>query len=49
MDEEKLRHLLWEATTDGHDEEEQSRSIFYTLAEGGLDFPLQARALGEPV
>ena len=49
MDEEKLRHLLWEATADCHDEEEQFWGVFYTLAEGGLDFPLQARALGEPV
>jgi len=55
--EERLRDLLWEVTADCHDEEEQFWSIFYTamdegdctLAEDGLDFPLQARALGEPV
>ena len=49
MKEQKLRDLLWEVTADCHDEEEQFWSIFYALAEDGLDFPLQARALGEPV
>jgi hypothetical protein len=55
--EERLRDLLWEVTADCHDEEEQFWGIFYTamdegdcaLAEGGLNFPLQARMLGEPV
>jgi hypothetical protein len=42
MDERRLRDLLWEATADCHDEEEQFWSIFYTLAEGGVSFPLQA-------
>jgi hypothetical protein len=47
--EERRRDLLWEVTADCHDEEEQFWSIFYALAEDGLDFPLQARMLGEPV
>jgi hypothetical protein len=47
--EKRLRDLLREVTADCHDEEEQFWSIFYALAEDGLDFPLQARALGEPV
>ena len=47
--EERLRDLLWEVTADCHDEEEQFWSIFYALAEDGLDFPLQAKLLGEPV
>jgi hypothetical protein len=47
--EERPHDLLWEVTADCHDEEEQFWSIFYTLAEGGLDFPLKARTLGEPV
>jgi hypothetical protein len=47
--EERLRDLLWEVTADCHDEEEQFWSIFHALAEDGLDFPLQARALGELV
>jgi hypothetical protein len=49
MKEQRLRDLLWDVTADCHDEEEQFWSIFYALAEDGLDFPLQARALGEPV
>jgi hypothetical protein len=49
MNEERLRDLLWEVTADCHDEEEQFWSIFYALAEDGLDFPLQAKMLGEPV
>ena len=49
VDKERRRNLLWEATADCHDEEEQFWGIFYTLAEGELNFPLQARALGEPV
>ena len=47
--EERLRDLLREVTADCHDKEEQFWSIFYALAEDGLDFPLQARALGELV
>jgi len=47
--EERLRDLLWEVTADCHDEEEQFWSIFYALAEGGLDFPLQGKMLGESV
>jgi hypothetical protein len=47
--EERLRDLLWEVTADCHDEEEQFWSIFHALAEDGLDFPLQAKLLGEPV
>jgi len=49
MDKERLRDLLWEATADCHDEEEEFTSIFYTLAEGGLNLPLEAKALGELV
>jgi len=47
--EERLRDLLWEVTADCHDEEEQFWSIFYALAEGELNFPLQARMQGESV
>jgi hypothetical protein len=47
--EERLRDLLREVTADCHDEEEQFWSVFYALAEDGLDFPLQAKMLGEPV
>ena len=47
--EERLRDLLWEVTADCHDEEEQFWSIFHALAEDGLDFPLQAKILGELV
>ena len=49
MDKERLRDLLWEATADCHDEEEEFTGIFYTLAEGGLNLPLEARALGDLV
>jgi len=44
-----LRDLLWEATADCHDDDEEFWGIFYTLAEGGLNFPLKARALGDLV
>jgi len=49
MDEERLRDLLEEATVDCYDEEEEFTGIFYTLAEGGLNLPLEARVLGELV
>lgn len=49
MDKERLRDLLWEATADCHDEEEEFTGIFYTLAEGGLNLPLEAKVLGELV
>ena len=49
MDKERLRDLLWEATADCHDEEERFWTVFYTLAERGLNFPLKARALGDLV
>ncbi len=49
MDKERLRDLLWEATADCHDEEEQFWGFFYTLAEQGLNFPLKAKALGDVV
>lgn len=49
MDKERLRELLWEATADCHDDDEAFWGLFYTLAEEGLSFPLQARVLGEPV
>ena len=49
MDKERLRDLLEEATADCHDEEEEFTGIFYTLAEGGLNLPLEARALGDLV
>ena len=49
MDKERLRDLLEEATVDCHDEEEEFTGIFYTLAEGGLNLPLEARVLGELV
>ena len=49
MEKERLRDLLWEATADCHDEDEEFTGIFYTLAEGGLNFPLEARALGDLV
>ena len=48
MDEERLRTLLEEAMVDCHDKDEAFWGVFYTLAEG-LNFPLKARALGEPV
>ena len=48
MTKERLRDLFEEATADCHDDE-AFWSIFYTLAEEGLTFPLEARALGEPV
>jgi hypothetical protein len=47
--EKRLRDLLWEVTADCHDEEEQFWSIFYALAEGELNFPLQAKMQGESV
>ena len=49
MDKERLRDLLREATADCHDDDEAFWGIFYTLAEEGLSFPLQAKVLGEPV
>jgi hypothetical protein len=44
-----LRDLLQEVTADCHDEDEQFWALFYALAEEGLNFPLQAKALGEVV
>ena len=49
MNDQRSRDLLWEVTADCHDEEEQFWGIFYALAEEGLNFPLQAKMLGEPV
>lgn len=49
MDKERLRDLLEEATVDCYDEDEQFAGIFCTLAEGGLNFPLRARVLGDLV
>lgn len=49
MDKERLRDLLWDATVDCHDEDEQFWGLFYTLAEEGLSFPLKARAMGNLV
>ena len=49
MDKGRLRDLFEEATVDCHDEEEQFTGIFYALAEGGLNFPLKARVLGDLV
>jgi len=47
LDEERLHDLFEEATVDCFDEEEAFWGVFHTLAEGGLNFPLRARALGE--
>jgi hypothetical protein len=49
MDKERLRDLFEQATADCHDEDEQFTGIFYALVEGGLNFPLRARVLGELV
>ncbi|RLC81899.1 MAG: hypothetical protein DRJ03_09440 [Chloroflexi bacterium] len=49
MDKERLRDLFEEATVDCYDEDEQFTGIFYALAEGDLNFPLKARALGDLV
>ncbi|MCP4540478.1 MAG: hypothetical protein GY832_25350 [Chloroflexi bacterium] len=49
MDKERVRDLFDEATVDCHDDHEQFMGIFYALAEGGLNFPLKARALGDLV
>ncbi|MFX0046492.1 MAG: calcium-binding protein [Candidatus Hermodarchaeota archaeon] len=49
MDKERVRDLFDEATADCHDGDEQFWGIFYALAEGGLNFPLKARALAVPV
>jgi len=48
MNEDRLNALLEEATVDCYDEEEEFTGILVTLDER-LNFPLQARALGEPV
>jgi len=49
MDQERLRDLFEEATVDCNDEDEQFTGIFYALAEGGLNWPLQARVMGDLV
>lgn len=49
MDKEQVHDLFEEATADCHDEDEQFWGIFYALAEGGLNFPLKARAWGDLV
>ncbi|MCP4543723.1 MAG: hypothetical protein GY832_41950 [Chloroflexi bacterium] len=45
MNQERLRELLLDAMADCHDGED-AFCFFYTLAEGKLNFPLKARALG---
>ena len=49
MNQERLRELLLDATADCHDDEEAFWGLFCTLAEGKLNFPLKARALGDLV
>lgn len=48
MDEERLEALLEEATIDCYDEEEEFAGILVTLDEG-IQFPLQAKVLGQVV
>ncbi len=48
MDKERLEALLSEATVDCYGEDEEFMGVLYTLEEH-LNFPLNARALGEPV
>ena len=48
MDEGRLETLLSEATVDCYGEDEEFMGVLCTLDER-LDFPLNARALGEPV
>ena len=49
MDKERLRDLLWDATADSNDEDEEFWGLFYCLAEGGLTLPLKGKALGDLV
>lgn len=48
MDQKRLAELLEEATVDCYDEEEEFSGVFATL-EDNLDFPLQAKAMGNVV
>lgn len=48
MDQKRLDKLLEEATVDCYDEEEEFSGIFATL-EDNLEFPLQAKAMGNVV
>lgn len=48
MDQKRLAELLEEATVDCYDEEEEFMGVFSTLADN-LEFPLQARAMGNVV
>lgn len=48
MDQKRLAELLEEATVDCYDEEEEFWGVFTTL-DDNLEFPLQARALGNVV
>ena len=48
IDENRLEELLEEATVDCYEEEEEFWGVWATL-DNQLNFPLQARALGEPV
>jgi hypothetical protein len=48
MDQKRLAELLEEATVDCYDEEEEFSGVFSTLADN-LDFPLQARTMGNTV
>ncbi len=48
VDQDRLDTLLAEATVDCYDNEEEFMGVLCAL-EGNLNFPLQAKALGEPV
>jgi hypothetical protein len=48
MDQKRLAELLEEATVDCYDEEEEFSGVFATLVDN-LEFPLQAKALGNVV
>ncbi len=48
MDEKRLEVLLEQATVDCYDEEEEFGGVLCTL-DDNLNFPLQARAVGEQV
>lgn len=48
MDQKRLAKLLEEATVDCYDEEEEFSGVFSTLVDN-LEFPLQAKAMGNVV
>ena len=48
MDQQRLQALLEEATIDCYGEEEEFAGVLATL-DDQLNFPLQAKALGDPV